>query len=135
MIAAGVLMGGQEAPEGVMTSDPFHHPPELLSLLIDTIPLLCRSKRDVLLFFQGSGVPDPLLRDLALSLRTDPQGINKYHIARTVLTRLNERTDAYLGPRREVLKRVVEFEDFSTCWPQDQLKAKGLVAESVVLWM
>ena len=31
--------------------------------------------------------------------------------------------------RREVLKRVVEFEDFSTCWPDDQLKAKGLVAE------
>lgn len=28
-----------------------------------------------------------------------------------------------------VLKRVVEFEDFSTCWPNDQLKAKGLVGE------
>lgn len=23
----------------------------------------------------------------------------------------------------------MEFEDFSTCWPQDQLKAKGLVSE------
>jgi hypothetical protein len=27
------------------------------------------------------------------------------------------------------MKRLVEFEDFSTCWPDDQLKAKGLVAE------
>lgn len=27
------------------------------------------------------------------------------------------------------MKRVVEFEDFSSCWPTDQLKAKGLVAE------
>jgi hypothetical protein len=33
--------------------DPFHYPPELLSLLIDTIPLLCRSKQDVLTFFPG----------------------------------------------------------------------------------
>ena len=31
--------------------------------------------------------------------------------------------------RREILKRVIEFENFSTCWPNDQLKAKGLVAE------
>lgn len=27
------------------------------------------------------------------------------------------------------MKRVIEFEDFSTCWPNDQLKAKGLVSE------
>jgi hypothetical protein len=30
--------------------------------------------------------------------------------------------------RREVLRRVVEFEDFSRCWPDDQLVAEGLVA-------
>jgi hypothetical protein len=33
-----------------------------------------------------------------------------------------------LRPRREIIKRVVEFEHFETCWPEDQLKAKGLVA-------
>ena len=27
------------------------------------------------------------------------------------------------------MRRVTQFEDFSTCWPPDQLKAKGLVAE------
>jgi restriction system protein len=33
-----------------------------------------------------------------------------------------------LKQRREVLRRVIEFENFDTCWPADQLKAKGLVA-------
>jgi hypothetical protein len=28
-----------------------------------------------------------------------------------------------------VLKRVVETEDFSTCWPKDRLEAQGLVAQ------
>jgi restriction system protein len=57
----------------------------------------------------------------------DPAKINKYQIARTVLTRLNEQGDASLRQRREVLKSIVEFEDFSICWPNDRLKAKGLV--------
>ena len=34
-----------------------HYPPEILNLLVDTIPLLCRSKNDVLVFFKGAGVP------------------------------------------------------------------------------
>ena len=31
-------------------------------------------------------------------------------------------------PRREILRRVVEFEDFSTCWPNERFEAEGLVA-------
>jgi hypothetical protein len=107
----------------------FHYPPELLNLLIDTIPLLCRSKKDTLLFFKGAGVPNNLTEDLAAKLKESPNSINKYEITRTVLTRLNEKGEATLRERREILKRVTEFEDFSTCWPEDQLKAKGLVAE------
>jgi hypothetical protein len=34
----------------------FHYPPELTQLLINTIPLLCPAKRDVLTFFRGSVV-------------------------------------------------------------------------------
>jgi PHD/YefM family antitoxin component YafN of YafNO toxin-antitoxin module len=45
------------------------------------------------------------------------------------LERLNAKGEAALRERREILKRVTEFEDFSTCWPNDQLKAKGLVGE------
>jgi restriction system protein len=113
----------------VASADPFHHPHELTSLLIDTIPRLCRSKKDVLLFFRGCGVPASLTADLQVRLDRDRDGIGKYEIARTVLTRLNEGGDTYLRQRREVVKQVTEFEDFYTCWPNEQLEARGLVAQ------
>lgn len=110
-------------------ADAYHYPPELLSLLVDTVPLLCRSKNDVIVFFRGAGAPENLLQPLADHLRADAKSLNKYHIARTVIEGLNARGDSTLAPRREVIKRVVEFEDFSSCWPEDQLKAKGAVSE------
>lgn len=110
-------------------ADAYHYPPELLSLLVDTIPLLCRSKNDVLVFFRGAGTPEAILTPLSNQLRTDPKSVNKYLIARTVIEALNARGDSTLAQRREVIKRVVEFEDFSSCWPEDQLKAKGAVSE------
>jgi restriction endonuclease Mrr len=106
-----------------------HYPPEILNLLVDTIPLLCRSKNDVLVFFKGAGVPSTITMDFKQKLVADRASVNKYEIVREVLVRLNDKGEMSLRERREVLKRVVEFEDFSTCWPTDQLKAKGLVAE------
>lgn len=106
-----------------------HYPPELLNLLVDAIPLLCRSKRDVLVFFKGAGVASTITADFSQKVQTDKDSVNKYEIVREILIRLNDKGDATLRERREVLKRVVEFEDFSTCWPNDQLKAKGLVGE------
>lgn len=106
-----------------------HYPPELLKLLVDTIPLLCPSKLDVLVFFKGAGVASTITADLAQKVATDKESVNKYEIVREVLVRLNDRGEAALRERREILKRVVEFEDFSTCWANDQLKAKGLVGE------
>jgi restriction system protein len=108
---------------------PYQYPPDLMALLIDTIPLLCRSKADVLQFLRGAGVPGAVLDEPSRQLSLDRNSISKYDIARRVLTALNEAGDSALGPRREILKRVVEFEDFSTCWSSDQLKAKGLVGE------
>jgi len=107
----------------------YHYPPELLSLLVDTIPLLCRSKRDVITFFTGAGITPVITDDLSEKIRQDKDGINKYEIVRTVLVRLNDRGESCLRERREVLRRVTEFENFSGCWPSDQLKAKGLVSE------
>lgn len=107
----------------------YHYPPELLNLLIDTIPLLFRSKQDVLVFFRGAGVNDNVTDDLWMRVAQNREGINKYEIVRTTLTRLNDKGEQTLQERREILKRITEFEDFSTCWPNDQLKAKGLVAE------
>jgi restriction system protein len=107
----------------------FHYPPELTQLLISTIPLLCPSKRDVLTFFRGAGVASSMLSDLEKKLQADRNSLNKYDIVRTVVERLNASGEPALRERREVLRRVTEFEDFSTCWPDDQLKAKGLVGE------
>ena len=107
----------------------FHFPPELTTLLIDTIPVLVKAKKDVILFFRGAGVPWAMLDDLSKRVDTDRQNINKYEIVRTVLTLLNERGDGSLRERREVVKRVVEWEDFSTCYPENILKAKGLVSD------
>jgi len=107
----------------------YHYPPEVLNLLVDTVPLLCRSKNDVLVFFRGAGVSESIMSDLSRRVSVDREKVNKYEIARTVIQRINEKGDSELRTRREVVKRVVEFEDFSTCWPNDQLKAKGLVGE------
>lgn len=107
----------------------FHYPPELTALLIDTIPLLCKSKKDVLLFFKGAGVPESLMEDYIQRVQTNRDKIFKHEIVRGILTRLNEKGDKFLRERREVLKRVVEFENFSACWETDILKAKGLVSE------
>jgi restriction system protein len=89
---------------------------------------LNKSKKDVVLFFKGAGVHDGLLKDLSDRLKADPKNIGKYEITRTVLQRLNERGEATLRERREVLRRVVEFTNFDACWANDQMKAKGLVA-------
>ncbi len=113
-----------------MTIEIIHHyPPEILNLLVDLIPLLCRSKNDVLVFFKGAGVPGAMTSDFRQKLASDRSSVNKYEIVREVLVRLNDKGETSLRERREILKRVIEFEEFSTCWPDDQLKAKGLVSE------
>ncbi|MBW4574186.1 MAG: restriction endonuclease [Aphanothece sp. CMT-3BRIN-NPC111] len=112
-----------------MGSQSFHFSPDFLSLLVDTIPKLCKSKRDVIIFFSSAGVRKSFLADLDSKVQNDASSINKYTIARTVLIRLNEAGDTALGERREVVKRVVEFEDFSRCWSNDQIEAMGLVAK------
>ncbi len=106
----------------------FHYPPELFNLLVDVLPLLNRSKTDVLVFFRGAGVSDGMAADLAARLKAAPKDVNKYQMVRTVLERLNAKGESALRERREVLRRVVDFANFDSCWPDDQLKAKGLVA-------
>jgi len=93
----------------------FQYPPELFELLVQTIPLLCRSKKGVLLFFQGAGVNLSVLNELFEREKVDRNSINKYEIAQTILTDINTCGEAALRERREILKRVTEFEDFSTC--------------------
>jgi restriction system protein len=109
--------------------EPYHFPPDLFELLVETIPRLCRSKRSVMLFFRGAGVADCTLGDIEADLCRDHRSHSKFAMVRTVLERLNAGGDRAIRARREVIKRVVEFEDFTRCWPQDELSARGLVAE------
>ena len=107
----------------------YHYPHELTLLLIDTIPLLCRSKRDIILFFNGAGYNSQRTKEFLKKIKNKDEGVNKYLITRELLSEINEKGESTLRERREILKRVSEYEDFSTCWPGDQLKAKGLVSE------
>ncbi len=107
----------------------YQYPPDLLNLLVDTIPLLNKGKEDVFVFFRGAGVSDALMQPILDMWNANNGGVKKAGIARQVLVNLNKRGEATLRERREVLRRVVEFEAFAACWPNDQLKAKGLVSE------
>lgn len=112
-----------------MSDDSFQWPQDLFNLLVDAVPLLCRGKKDVILFFRGAGVSEEDLAPWRQKLAVDPQSVGKYPMTRAILTLLNERGDAGLANRRGVLHRVVSFEDFSTCWENDRLKAQGAVAK------
>jgi len=63
----------------------YHYPPEVFNLLVDTIPLLCRSKRDVITFFRGAGVSETSFKDLELQVENSRDSIKKHEIARVVL--------------------------------------------------
>lgn len=107
----------------------FHYPADLFNLLVEAIPLLNKAKKDVFLFFHGAGVPEQLMQPSRAQWERDKGSISKKDIARQMLTLINEQGDKYLRQRREVLKRVTQFDDFSACWDKDQLPAQGMVAK------
>ncbi len=112
-----------------MKEKPYHYPPELLQVLIDVIPKLCKSKNDLILFFKGAGVSKQILKPYEDLLKTNRNDFNKYHVSREILSQINENGEKSLALRREIIKRVTEFEDFSVCWQNDQAAARGLVAQ------
>ena len=97
----------------------FHYPLEQLQLLKNTIPLLCASKKDVILFFLGAGVPESWLADMKKQVETCRADITKLRIAHDVLEKLNLKKENHLRELHEVVRRVTGFEDFSTCCPTD----------------
>ncbi len=107
----------------------YQYPPELFQLLTDAVSLLCRSKPGVLAFFRSAGVDKADTNDLEKRVIENRSSITKREIAQTILTRLCDKRGAGLGTRRAVLQRVVEWEDFSTCWDKDQQQAELLVAK------
>jgi restriction system protein len=112
----------------MMTEDPgFHFPPDVFNAIVDALPLLTRGKKEGLVFFRGCGVAQDLLRTMDARIDADPK-YNKYHTTRDTLEILNSRGDVALAARREFIKRVSEFDDFYSCYPDNQLKAQGAVA-------
>src|SRR5271167_3720807 len=110
--------------------DSYHYPTELLVLLQKCIPLLCPAKKDIFQFFRAAGIASEYYSDWESRWIANPASVGKYEVVRDVLKRLNEdKTDSGLRQRREIIKRVTSWEKFSTLWADDQLKAKGLVAE------
>ncbi len=100
------------------------------------IPFLCEhevstktGQVQVIDFFAGAGVPNKLLGDWKIKLKQDKDSVRKHEIARSVLCRMNEAGESALTLRREVIKRVSGFDDFSSCWENDRYKAQGLVAQ------
>ena len=107
----------------------YHYPPDLMRLLIDAVNYLNRSKEDVFLFFKGAGVPDSIIGTPYSQWKSDNKSLGKRDIARYILSKINEHGDLYLRQRREIIKRVIEFNAFSNCWEDDRLKAQGVIAE------
>jgi restriction system protein len=107
----------------------YYCPPDLLLLLVDTIDTLHKGKLGVIQFFRGAGVGSRLIDDLEAQVRRDRESIKKREIAQQFLVEVNEGGDTALRQLREIVKRVVEWEDFSTCYDDKRLEAQGLVAQ------
>ncbi|GIF15281.1 restriction endonuclease [Actinoplanes teichomyceticus] len=111
-----------------MSDASWHHAPDLVERLVDTIPTLVKSKQQTIDFFRSAGVPDSILQKHQAALRADSSSVSKYGIARSVIQDLNAGGDRFLRERREIVRLVTQWEDFSLSWPNDQDKARGLVA-------
>lgn len=108
----------------------YHFPPDLFNLLVDAIPRINRTKKDLLAFFKNVGTPISLLNKYYSLINYDPKQISKKDITREVLEYLNSKdTDEYLGLRRQLLQRVVDFTAFNTCYDNDVDSAKARIYE------
>jgi restriction system protein len=104
----------------------WHYPPDLMALMVDTVPRLVKGKRDLIAFFEGAGVEERHLSSLRERLRIDKDSVSKCAIARSILEAANKQTgDEGLRVRREIVKRVTQFMAFDTLYANDVLLARG----------
>ncbi|MBI2395956.1 MAG: restriction endonuclease [Deltaproteobacteria bacterium] len=109
--------------------DAHHWTPDLLVNVTRALTKLCRAQENVLDFLQGSGVDRALLAPWRSRLAVDRKSVRKKDIAEAVLRQINDGGDRTLAQRREVIRRIVQFENFDQCWDDDRTEAKALVAE------
>jgi hypothetical protein len=106
----------------------YHYPPEVLELLVDTIPRLIKSKAALLDFFEQTGAPKELIAQWRTKLHQDRTSLSKFHLARGLLRGLNALGDEARPIRHQVLCRLARHADFSTAWEDDRRRAQELVA-------
>jgi restriction system protein len=125
----GELGGGfADVSQEYKPESSYHYPPDLLDILIEAIPLIFRSKPAVLRFFRSIGLGGRVMSEWEQRLASDRDNVRKAEIVQSVLVGLNEaQSNDALRLRREVIRRVVEIEDFSTAWEGDRIKAEALV--------
>lgn len=75
------------------------------------------------------GVPRDQLQPYLVLLSTNRSQFKKYDVTREVLASLNQQSDRMLGVRRKLLQRIIEFDSFETCYPNDKDRAKANVAD------
>lgn len=105
----------------------YHYSHDVMQALIEAIPLITRSKQDVVSFFRGCGVQTSIVEHIAAEFGRN-SSYSKYHATRYVLETVNRDGDSALRARREIIRRVAEFEDYSLCWPNNALQARGAVS-------
>jgi len=106
----------------------YHYPPDVLELLVDTIPRLIKSKAGLLEFFEQAGTPEELIAEWRTKLHKDRMSVSKYHLARGLLRGLNALGDEARPVRHQVLSRLARYADFSAGWEDDRGRAEELVS-------
>ena len=78
-------------------------------------------------FFRGCGVAQSILDEVAAWV-VSGSSQSKYQTTRHVLAQINELGDSGIRVRREVIKRITEFDNFDACWENNRLAAQGAIA-------
>lgn len=113
-----------------MEQDHWQYPPELLNLLGEAIWRLVRGKRELLNFFRGAGTPESLLSEHASLLAKRPDDFKKPVVTKLLLAQISElKGNQGIAVRRQLLRRVYEFDNFDVLFSNDQLPAKALVSD------
>lgn len=107
----------------------YHYPPDLFNLLVEAIPRINKTKKDLLTFFKNVGTPLKFIDKYTYVVTHNPQEISKRDITRQILEVLNSNNDNYLGIRRLLLQRVIDFTAFGTCYPNDVDIAKARISD------
>ncbi|TAM56572.1 restriction endonuclease [bacterium] len=114
-----------------MPMEAYQFRPDVFTAVVEAIALIRNSKRDVVTFFRGAGLEHPRLAEYERQIRTDRASLRKIEMAHTLLKVVNEMSGNHgLKVRREVLKGIVDFNNFDSIYQDKRLAAKGAVAKA-----